>query len=186
MYLDARMSEPDRRRVDTHLADCDVCRGEVLEVRSMLRTAPRRPRAKAPISAIAAGIAAALVLIVAPWKSERQPNNAIDSQTGTERAVVPDAGRDSVQILAPGVDASVGPRSMQLVWRRGVADSRFTVTLMNERGDVAWTTSTRDSSIVLPDSVVLTPGMTYVLYVDALRSDGTSARSGPRSFTIQP
>ena len=152
----------------------------------MLRTAPRRVRSGAPIYAIAAATAAALVLIVAPWKNERQPTNDIDSRTSTERAVVPDAGRDSVQIVAPAVDASVGPRSMELAWRRGVADSRFTVTLMNERGDVTWSASTRDSTIVLPDSVLLTPGTRYILYVDALRSDGTSARSGPRSFTIQP
>jgi len=185
MYLDARMSELDRRRVDTHLADCDVCRDEVLEVRSMLRSAPRRSRARAPISAIVGAVAAALVLAVAPWKYARQSRSDLESQVATERAVLPDAGRDSVQIVAPAVDATVARRAM-FVWRRGVGDSQFTVTVMNERGDVAWSASTRDSVMTLPDGVPLIPGMAYVLYVDALRDDGTSARSGPRLFTIQP
>ena len=186
VYLDGRMSELDRRRVDTHLADCDVCRGEVLEVRSMLRSAPRQPRARAPISAIVGAVAAALVLVVAPWKYARQSGSDLESQVATERAVLPDAGRDSVQILAPAVGATVARRSTMFVWRRGVADSRFTVTVMSERGDVMWSASTRDSVMTLPDSVPLPPGTAYILYVDALRSDGTSARSAPRSCTILP
>ena len=96
-----------------------------------------------------------------------------------------DAFRDSVEIVAPQLNAVVSRTPLTVVWRRGRDDARFTVTLLDSRGDVRWLTSTRDSVTTVPDSVTLSPDSTYLLYVDALRADGSSGRSSPRSFTIR-
>jgi hypothetical protein len=184
MYLDARMSEADRRRVEAHLADCDICRGEVLEVRSMLRTAPRRSSTRWYTVAVT-GAAAAAVLLIALPRHDARPTRGDGEPGTTERAVLPDASRDSVQIVAPSVGEIVARRALTFVWRRGSGDARFTVTLMNERGDVAWSANTRDTVVTLPTSVALGPRTTYILYVDALRVDGTSTRSSPRSFIVE-
>lgn len=183
-YLGPRLAQDDRRRVEAHLALCSECRAEVREVRSMLQSAPSARRSRAPAIALLGAAAAALLLLVTPWSALRRPGTAT-SGIGAERSVLPDAGRDSVQIVAPALDESVAPRSLRLVWRRGSRDAQFTVTLLNAQGDIRWSTTTRDSSVVVPDSVALASEATWVVYVDALRSDGTSARSSPRTFTVR-
>ena len=184
MYVDARLPDAERLAVDTHLAECEICRGEVLEVRSMLRTAPRRTNRHWRTFALVGAAAAALVLVATPWRGGRPTLGDSDAATTTERAVLPDGAPDSVQIVAPSLAAVVSRDALTFSWRRGAGDARFTVTLMNERGDVAWTATTRDTVIVPPKSVAIVPGTTYILYVDALRVDGTSSRSDARSFTV--
>jgi len=184
-YLDGRSSTADRSAVDAHLADCDLCRAEVLEVRSMLKSAPRARRSNGSLRVLAGAAAAALILVALPWRDLRRPSLSPDTGVGTERAVVPDGGRDSVEIVTPILDGAVLPDRLTFTWRRGESDAQFTVTLLNTRGDILWLAPTRDTVITVPDSVALPPAASYVVYVDALRSDGTSARSAPRMFSIR-
>jgi len=183
-YLDVRCPGHDRRHIDPHLAECDSCRAEVLEVRAMLKSAPRDRRSNIPVVAKVGAVAAAILLVVLPLRDRRR--SSVDPEGGrvTERAVLPDAGHDSVVIVAPALDAAVAPGSVTIVWRRGDGDAQFRVELLNERGDIRWSTTTRDSIVSVPDSVSLSPASTYVVYVDALRADGTSVRSAPRTFTV--
>lgn len=183
-YLGTRMHDSDRRRLEAHLADCDECRAELLEVRSMLRTAPPRSRSRRPLPGVLGAAAAAAILISVQWRVSPRADPDADTALVTERAVLSDVRRDSVEVVAPQADANVTKNALNVAWRRGADDTQFTVTLMNARGDVLWTTRTRDSTVVVPDSVSLAPGAAYVVYVDALRADGTSARSGPRSFSV--
>jgi anti-sigma factor RsiW len=184
-YVDARSSTAGRGGIDAHLADCDLCRAEVLEVRSMLKSAPRARRSNGSLRVLAGAAAAALILVALPWRDLRRPSLSPDTGVGTERAVVPDGGRDSVEIVTPTLDGAVAPDRLTITWRRGASDAQFTVTLLNTRGDIQWSAPTRDTVITVPDSVALPPAASYVVYVDALRSDGTSARSAPRMFTIR-
>ena len=184
MYVDGHLSDTDRPVVDAHLAECDTCRSEVLEVRSMLRTAPRRSDKHWRALALLGTAAAAAVLIATPWRGRPPTIDDRHPGTTTERAVLPDGARDSVHIVAPSGAARIDRAALAFSWARGTGDARFTVTVMNERGDVAWTATTRDTVIVPPTSVELAPGTTYFLYVDAQRVDGTSARSSARSFIV--
>ena len=184
-YIGPRLARSDRRRVEAHLATCSACRTEVREVRSMLQSAPRVRRSTVPVYAVIGAAAAALFLVVTPWSALRRSASAPTAGAGAERSVLPDAGRDSVQIVSPALDESVSPRALRLVWRRGPTDAQFSVTLLDVQGDIRWTMTTRDSSVVVPDSVALVADATYEVYVDALRSDGTSARSALRTFTVR-
>lgn len=183
-YLGTRMHDTDRRRLEAHLADCDECRIEVLEVRSILQSAPRRSRSRRPLLGVLGVAAAATILISVPWRVSPRSDPDADTLSLAERAVLSDVGRDSVDVVTPRSDANVPRNTLTVAWRRGADDTQFTVTLMNTRGDVLWTARTRDSTIMVPDSISLAPGTAYVVYVDALRADGTSARSGPRSFSV--
>jgi hypothetical protein len=184
-YVDRRSSTAGRSGIEAHLADCDLCRAEVLEVRSMLKSAPQARRSNGSLRALAGAAAAALILVALPWRDLRHSSSFPDIGAGTERAVVPDGGRDSVVIVTPTLDGAVAPDRLTFTWRRGESDAQFMVTLLNTRGDILWSRSTRDTVITVPDSVALPPAASYVVYVDALRSDGTSARSAPRMFTIR-
>jgi len=184
-YVDGRSSTADRSGIDAHLADCDLCRAEVLEVRSMLKSAPHARRSNRSLRALVGAAAAAVILVALPWRDLRRPSLSPNSGVGTERAVVPDGGRDSVVIVTPTADGAVATGRLTFTWRRGESDAQFTVTLLNTRGDIRWSGSTPDTVITVPDSVALPPAASYVVYVDALRSDGTSARSAPRMFTIR-
>ena len=182
-YVESRVSDAERRRIDSHLSACDLCRAEIIEVRSMIRSVPparMAPRTLGVIGAVAAG----LVLIAIPWRDLRRSATG-GADVATERAVLPDAGRDSVVIVAPVPNASVVSEPLTFVWLRGVNDAQFRVTLLNTRGDIRWVTTTRDSAVVVPDSAIRYAGESYVFYVDALRADGTSARSSPRTFTVR-
>ena len=153
---------------------------------SMLKSAPRARRSNGSLRVLAGAAAAALILVALPWRDLRRPSLSPDTGVGTERAVVPDGGRDSVEIVTPTLDSAVAPDRLTITWRRGASDAQFTVTLLNTRGDIQWSAPTRDTVITVPDSVALPPAASYdVSDVDALRSDGTSARSAPRLFTIR-
>jgi len=184
-YVSARFNGAERHRMEAHLADCDVCRTEVLEVRSLLQSAPRTrwvvPRAL-PVAAAAAAI---LLIAIAPWRNLREKLGSADAGVGAERSALPDDARDSVAIVSPGLDDAIAPGGLQVVWRRGPVDAQFTVTVLSERGDIRWSTVTRDTAITVPDTVTLAPSGVYAVYVDALRADGTSARSPLRTFTVR-
>lgn len=184
-YVGSRITAAARHRIDRHLAECGDCRAEVYEVRMMVQSAPPARRSRVPVIGVIGAAAAALLLVVTPWNAVRRATTAPSPSVGAERSVVPDAGRDSVQIVAPALDDAVARSNVTFIWRRGANDAQFTVTLLNDRGDIRWSTTTRDSSATVPDSVALSPATTYVLYVDAQRADGTSARSAPRTFAVR-
>ena len=183
-YLGTSMGRSERRRAEAHLATCNVCRAEVLEVRSMLRTAPRHRLSATPLIAVLGAAAAAVLFLTVPWRTGLRTHAGIKAPVGIERTVLSDDVRDSVHVVAPAENAVVASRGMTITWQRGGKDTQFTVTLMDARADIRWTVSTRDSAVTLPDSVLLTADSTYFVYVDAQRADGTSARSPTRSFTI--
>lgn len=180
-YLNSRWDGSDRGRIEAHLSECDACRAEVLEVQTMVRSAPRSRSSKLPVLGLLGAAAALLFIAVAPWRHDQR--GAVD--VVAERSVVPDAARDSVSIVSPAIDAAVTRTSMAVTWRRGPSDAQFTVTLLNTRGDILWSKTTRDTVVSVPDSVAMAPSGTYIVYVDALRVDGTSARSAARPFTVR-
>jgi hypothetical protein len=62
----------------------------------------------------------------------------------------------------------------------------YRVTVTDTTGATRWTTETPDTAVTLPASARLEPGARYYFYVDALRADGWSVQSGPRTFTTAP
>src|SRR3712207_4405663 len=83
-YLDGRLDAADRARAEAHLADCDECRRELVEIRALLSETesggtaePVRPRLRRRIArlGVAAGIAAVLIGVVTTL---RRPEPAVE------------------------------------------------------------------------------------------------------------
>ena len=72
-YLEHRLDDASRRRVESHLAECDQCRREVVDGERVLRAAPdRRTSVRRPIAVLAGLAAAALVLFTVLHPSVRR------------------------------------------------------------------------------------------------------------------
>lgn len=63
-YLDNRLSPAETASVEAHLADCATCRGEIVQLDSIV--GPRRLRRRVYFTGIALAAAAALLLFVLP------------------------------------------------------------------------------------------------------------------------
>jgi len=168
---DGSLGAGERKAADEHLARCADCRRELAAVADLLVTAPRAQRRRLwPV--VAGGLAAAALAFVLVPRVTAPP-----AVKATERAVGPNAS--SIEIVAPAADGLAGTT---IVWRRVEAGATYHVTVTDTTGATRWTTETADTSVVVPDSVRLEPNSRYYLYLDALRSDGWSAQSGPRPF----
>lgn len=180
-YLEARLSDGERARVEGHLAVCDECRAEAVgSFRSLRKERPARP----PWTRMALAAAALIVLLLggdallelgrpdAPAPFRAPPGAGEFEQVATLEALSPRDGGE----LAGG--------AVLFVWRPGPAGSFYRLTLTDAVGDVLWRTSTTDTTSAPEGEVVLRPGGTYFWIVDALLAGGRTATTGARSFTV--
>jgi hypothetical protein len=77
-------------------------------------------------------------------------------------------------------------RAGHFSWRAVAGTNGYTMVLVGEQGEEVFATSTRDTSIVLPDSIVLAAGGTYLWWVEAQLTDGGSAKAVTQRFTVRP
>jgi putative zinc finger protein len=174
-YLDRALSPAEQAQVETHLADCAECRGEVIAV-SRLRHTRSRPRWLILGPAVAAA-AIALFLFARPAETPAP---------GTVLREGEEPPRATVALVAPAEGAAIPTRSPTFTWRSIGAGVSYRLTLTDERGDVVWTATSSDTTGHAPSDVRLQAGRQYFWYVDALLPDGRSVTSGARQFTARP
>jgi putative zinc finger protein len=178
-YLDNTLSDAECARVKEHLADCDVCREEIVSVLRLLDNAPRSRRRVIAFSGVAAAAVLAFLLV----------RTSADSRLPT---TVPVRGRDtavasegvpSVRVIAPigGQSTSAG---ILFVWHPSVPGTTYRLTLTNDRGGKVWSGSTNDTTFALPAGTALAPKRSYNWYLDALLPDGSTATTGITSFQV--
>jgi hypothetical protein len=122
----------------------------------------------------AAGVVA-LVVALPARTSVRSPT--------TERATAPSTS--ALRVIEPA-GAPVRVANGAIVWHPVEPRATYRVTVTDTTGATRWTTETPDTSVTLPASARLEPRARYYFYVDALRADGWSVQSGPRTFTTAP
>ncbi len=154
-YLDRALSPSDRSRVEEHLADCDMCRAEVIEVARLLRPQPRRRSWYVPIGVAAA--AAAVLLLVWPRAVEEPPLAPNYREPVVTTTAAPSA-------IAP---RGASPAALRLVWTRVPHADRYRLTLFDATGRVISESQTSDTSVALPDTVALQPQASYFWKVEA-------------------
>ena len=181
-YLEHRLDDASRGRVESHLVECDQCRRDVVDGERVLRSAPgRRTAARRPV-ALRAGLAAAaaLLLTVLPRDEPRdgQPvERGPDAPVGTPApAIVVVEPTDATRLTAPPAT---------FVWRRAPGVSLYKFTLTDEQGRVLWSASTQDTVLKPPASLVAPTSARYYWYVDALRADGSAVSSGVQAFRVR-
>jgi hypothetical protein len=172
-YLDRALSPSDRSRVEEHLADCDVCRAEVIEVARLLRTRPHRRSWYVPIGVAAA--AAAVLLLVWPRPAEEPP-----PPNYREPVVTTTAAPSAIAPLGAIVDA---PR---FVWTEVPHADRYRLTVFDETGSVVWETQTSDTAAVLPESIRLHRGASYFWKIEAQTGWNRWVSSDLVEFSLGP
>ena len=175
-FLDRGATTPATRHARAHLADCAECRGEAIEAGRLVRAGSPLRRGHL------AGLALAAAVLLAVWFGVRTPEPAM-----VLRSAPPEAG--PIDAAAPAPVAPVGdtPRptgQLLFSWRSSAGTVEYRITLLDAGGSVLWTQVTTDTSIALPLAISLAPEDSYFWYVDALRSDGTSATSGAQEFGL--
>lgn len=178
-YLDNTLSETECARVKAHIADCDLCRQEVVSVSKLLDGAPRSKRRVIAFSSVAVAAALTFLLLRSPTDSSFTPKQAI---RGRDTPLASDEV-SSVRAIAPSGSEVAGDEIL-FVWHRPAPGATYRFTLTDERGEKIWVGSTTDTALVLPKQFALVPKQTYNWFVDALLPDGSSATTGITSFQI--
>lgn len=178
-YLDNTLSDAECARVKAHLADCDVCREEIVSVSKLLDRAPRSRRRVIAFSAVAAAAALAFVL-VRPWPDSSLPARVVVRGRDTPLASEGGAG---VRAIAP-IGRQANSTGTLFVWHPSAPGTTYHLTLTDDRGGRVWVGSTNDTTLSIPKQNALLPNRNYNWYVDALLPDGSSATTGITSFQI--
>jgi hypothetical protein len=178
-YLDNTLSDAECARVKAHLADCDVCREEVVSVSKLLERAPRSRRRVIALGSVLAAAALAF-LLVRPSADSNPPARVAVRGPDTPLA---SEGVSGVRAIAP-IGAQTTGDNMLFVWHRPSQEATYRFTLTDDRGKKIWVGSTNDTMLVVPKQFALVAKHTYNWFVDALLPDGSSATTGITSFQI--
>jgi hypothetical protein len=154
-YLGGELRGDPLMRMEAHLADCPVCRRELIDATEILRTRPRMGwKVMGPLVA-AAAVAALVFPTVVADRFLSEPADHRDAAVELLAAPAP---------LAPMGDVA---EARTFVWSRVPGADRYRVRLFDAAGTVLWETSTADSTASLSDSLVLESGRTYLWQVEA-------------------
>jgi hypothetical protein len=171
-YLDDDLPGEEQRQVELHLASCPECRDELAELRR-LQLGRRRHWVLVLVAAAAA--AAVLLAIVLP----RQAETPSDIRAGP-------SAEPPLAIVSPQPSDEIAPGPIAFTWRSAGPGASYTFTLQEADGRVVWTSRVADTVAVLPDSVALSPGLTWFWFVDALLPDGRSLSTGVKRLRTGP
>jgi hypothetical protein len=179
-FLDRDLTPDERRRVEIHIDHCAVCRAELVAVSRITQpdSAQGRP-ATNPRWWIPAAAAAAVVALAIPSLTRTPP---APSSPATTRRIADGDGRSHLTIVAP-TDSIVASDRLVFSWRSGKADG-YRFFLLTESGAPVWSADTSDTTITLPDSVVLQPGRAYFWRVEGI-GNGIAARTGFNRIQIR-
>lgn len=171
-FIDRRLTDAERLGMEAHLADCVQCRAEVVEVRRLVLGSSHRRRTYAMMSA-ALAIAAAALLVVSTTRH---------SPTGQSDRVL--RGGHAAVLTAIGPHGTVPRAGLTLVWSAAGNGAAYRITLSDAAGRSVWASDSRDTSVVVPAVVALSPGTDYFWTVDATLPEGSSRTTTAQSFRI--
>ena len=176
--IDGSLAPHERVGVERHLAHCDDCRTELAaSARAVASAVPVATR-RIPWRLIAP-LAAGIVLVVLL----RSPGEKGPSDEPRERTTpAPDAG---IVTVFPPASTALRAEALRFVWRPIGSSVGYRVVVKEPSGAPLWSGDVADTVLVLPDSVRLQPGESYVWRVDGQRADGTTASSAETAFRIE-
>ena len=179
-YLDRELTAQEADRVAGHLAACDRCREELIEVRRLMsQPAPARPgRRVLRFLVPAAAAAAAVALFAVPGL--RDGGDVTRGEGGPSADAV-----SAVSVIGP-LEGPVPGDALRFEWHAAGEEALYTLAVTDATGAVVWTAATADTTAALPPSVRLSPGSEYFWYVDAQLSSGETTTSGVQRFETAP
>ncbi len=165
-----------------HLARCARCRLAVASVARALADPAvareiSRPRgARRRVWHVAIPVAAAAILLLLALPSRDDDGVAPPHRAPTIAAV-------SSPVLMSPVGIVAGAETLR--WTAVAGADQYRVTLFDAAGAVVYETQTADSAVVLPNSVSLVPGPSYLWKVEARTGWGRWSASELIEFSIR-
>jgi len=177
--IEGTAPEPERLRTLRHIGSCRPCREELDLLRATHETAEMAAQPRTRGVPMFAAAAAAVLLVVAGSVALRE---AVFQPADVVRDAPP-AG--AMQLIGPG-DGAVASLPLTLVWAPLPDARRYEVEVLTAGGSAVFTTSTQDSTVVVPATIALTRGGEYRWWVSAALRDGSQVRSLARTLRIAP
>jgi len=176
-WLTKGPTSTEARRVTAHLAECDVCREEAIEVSQLVRVG-RRPGHRSWLrKGVTLALAASVTLAVWVGRQSRSAPPEVVRSVSPSAALTP---------IAPLGTMSLASGPVAFTWRPAVGAVEYRLTLLDAAGSVIWSHVTTDTAVILPLAVSLARNTSYFWYVDALQSNGESSTSRSREFRLAP
>src|SRR5256714_6063912 len=148
-YLDGALAPSDGTGVEAHLADCDACRMEVVDVARLVRARSNSRRWYLPAGAVAAAAAVLLLLIPGPGQDGLAPPDYREPVITT--TVAPNAIAPRGAITAAG----------RLIWSSVPHADRYQAAVFARTGRVLWETQTSDTVSRVPGGLRFQAGASY-------------------------
>ena len=174
-YLDGGLSPEEREDFERHLLVCSECRHDLAEASDL--TGRDRSRWLVRAAPIAAAAAAVMLLWVGASEMSRRP--------GGEPTLRGPATGTQLDIVSPLDGSAAEPDSLVFRWRAAGTEAHYVFTLIDAIGDVVFTNGLADTTLVLPRSVGLEPGVPYFWFVDALLDGARSTSTGVQEFVVE-
>jgi hypothetical protein len=205
LYLEGRAQPGERDIIEEHSAHCERC-AHLLATLSRLQEGLNEPvpiepdqatfskavelvrprglstwfHAGAGRSPLGIALAGAAVLAIALTTYVFLPRHE-DERFRSERD-----GLLPVLKLVPSDGAVVRETSPEFRWNNVQESAVYRFNLLDASGTVIWSNDVRDTSLSLPPSVVLQPGITYLWSVETLLADHSPGRFTLHAFTYSP
>ena len=172
-FVDGTLPLAERPTIESHLADCDDCRADVI---AAVRFARPRPAVRRWYLAAAA---AAAVLLVTAIGREHAP-------MGTREPVMREPVISTTEAPVALAPRGVVSRPVRLVWTQVAFADQYRVTLFDDAGRAIFETQTRDTSTVVPDSIHLDTRQAYFWRMEAQTGWNRWVASELIEFSIGP
>jgi len=178
-FIDGRLSDEDRSRLERYCASNAAARRELIEATRIVATLPpamRRNVRWMPFLGVAAA-AAIVVFLVRPLERSRVADKTLPAQRGAiEQA-------QGIVLLSPGAGESI-PDAVQREFRwRSVEGATYRLIVSDASGKTLLQQNTSDTVFAMPAAITADHEGTYYWSVDALEPDGSSITSGVSEFT---
>jgi hypothetical protein len=163
-FVEGRLTPEERAPLVVHLLTCARCRSVVAATARLVadeRVAREIPRAIQPRWqrwSLVVGLAAAAAVLLLVWPRDIERGDSTPGMREPAR----------VTMVAPVPIAPRAPtaRVSRFVWSSMPGVDRYRVRLYDDQGALRWTAEAPDTSLALPDSVVLSAPATYFWKVE--------------------
>ena len=181
-YIDDAATPAERRAMEAHLAECGVCREELIVVRGSLQTRSTRSTRLRWLAGAAATAAAIALLLVGPAGLNQDSSPVL--RDGGETAAT--GGITVIEAITPRRDAVVDVADVRFVWRSAGEAAQYRFTLTSAGGDPVASVTTGDTVVAVPSGIELAPASEYFWWVDVLLKGGGTAETGLQRFRTAP
>ena len=95
-------------------------------------------------------------------------------------------GGESPVVLVSPVGSVRSPQARHFAWRPVTRAQRYTLVVVDTTGAEMFASETRDTAMVLPDTVRLTPGRTYMWWIQARLADESTVTAVTQKLVVAP